>query len=62
MWEVIRDGDKAVVGKHRTLKAARSEARKLSDNPYTGFSVRSKYSRLTGSEATEVDADLGRGN
>jgi hypothetical protein len=58
MWEVVRDGDKQVVGKHRTLKAARSEARKLSDNPYTGFSVRSKYSRLTGPEAAEVDADL----
>jgi hypothetical protein len=61
MWEVIRDGDKAVVGKHRTLKAAKSEAKKLSENPYTGFSVRSKYSRLTGPEAAEVDADLERG-
>jgi hypothetical protein len=30
MWEVVRDGDQRVVGKHRTLKAARSEARKLS--------------------------------
>jgi hypothetical protein len=58
MWEVIRDGDKRVVGKHRTLKAARSEARKLSDNPYTGFSVRSQYSKLAGPEAAEVDADL----
>jgi hypothetical protein len=61
MWEVIRDGDKAVVGKHRTLKAAKSEAKKLSENPYTGFSVRSKYSRLTGPEAAEVDTDLERG-
>jgi hypothetical protein len=57
MWEVVRDGDKRVVGKHRTLKAARSEARKLSKNPYTGFSVRSKYSGLTGAEAAGVDAD-----
>jgi hypothetical protein len=61
MWEVVRDGDQLVASKHRTLKAARAEARKLSDNPYTGFSVRGKYSRLAGPEAAEADADLERG-
>jgi hypothetical protein len=58
MWEVVRDGDKRVVSKHRTLKAARSEARKLSDNPCIGFSVRSQYSRFTGPEAAGADVDL----
>lgn len=40
MYEIVRDGDRQVVERRETKDEAEKRAHYLSQNPYTGFSVR----------------------